>query len=88
MLVGVAALSAWGLCQFNQILASKPPARRLADRKIAGEATRYWEAFAEQYGEMFWITMVICAWSARSSGCSSPAGTPAEPADVIYPGLG
>ena len=61
MLVGVAALSAWGLYRFNQILATKPAAH--ADslvEKIAAEATRYREAFADQYGEMFWITMIIC----------------------------
>ena len=61
MLVGVAALSAWGLYRFNQILATKPagPGGSLAE-KIAAEATRYREAFADQYGEMFWITMIIC----------------------------
>ncbi|MGB3485321.1 MAG: MFS transporter [Mycobacterium sp.] len=62
MLVGVAALSAWGLYRFNQILASLPlegGADNLAAR-IAAEATRYRQAFAMQYGEIFAITAVVC----------------------------
>jgi hypothetical protein len=61
MLVGVAALSAWGLYRFNQILASLPAtnATSLA-AKLAGEAVRYRTAFAMQYGEIFFITAIVC----------------------------
>ena len=62
MLVGVAALSAWGLYRFNQILATLPsPGGDSLAEKLAGEATRYRAAFAMQYGEMFGVTAVICA---------------------------
>jgi len=61
MLVGVAALSAWGLYRFNQILAGLPKAGgdSLA-AKIAAEAARYKLAFSLQYGEMFGITAIVC----------------------------
>jgi MFS transporter, DHA2 family, triacylglyceride efflux pump len=61
MLVGVAALSAWGLYRFNQILQSlpSPPADNLA-AKLTAEATKYKTAFAMQYGEMFGITAIVC----------------------------
>ena len=61
MLVGVAALSAWGLYRFNQILATLPNegGTSLA-AKVAGEAARYRQAFAMQYGEIFGITAVVC----------------------------
>ncbi|MFM8599308.1 MAG: MFS transporter [Mycobacterium sp.] len=61
MLIGVAALSAWGLYRFNQILATLPSAQ--ADTlaaKIAAEAERYRTAFALQYGSIFFITMIVC----------------------------
>jgi MFS family permease len=62
MLVGVAALSAWGLYRFNQILASlpNPTGDNSLLGKIAGQATKYKLAFAMQYGEMFGITAVVC----------------------------
>jgi MFS family permease len=61
MLVGIAALSAWGLYRFNQILASlpNPPAASLA-AKLAAQAAKYKTAFAMQYGEMFGITAIVC----------------------------
>ena len=61
MLVGVAALSAWGLYRFNQLLATLPSegGDTLAG-KIAAEAARYKLAFSMQYGEMFGITAIIC----------------------------
>jgi MFS family permease len=61
MLIGVSALSAWGLYRFNQILASLPPSTGdgLA-AKIAAETVRYRTAFAMQYGSIFFITMIVC----------------------------
>jgi MFS family permease len=61
MLIGVAALSAWGLYRFNQILASLPPSTgdTLA-AKVAAEAERYRTAFAMQYGSIFFITTIVC----------------------------
>lgn len=61
MLIGVAALSAWGLYRFNQILATLPPSQgdTLA-AKVAAEAVRYRTAFAMQYGSIFFITTIVC----------------------------
>ena len=61
MLIGVAALTAWGLYRFNQILATLPAVQ--ADSlpaKIAAEAERYRTAFAMQYGSIFFITTIVC----------------------------
>ena len=76
MLIGVAALSAWGLYRFNQILASLPPGGgdTLA-AKVAAEAQRYRTAFAMQYGSIFFITTIVC-WPGRPSRCSSAAAGP------------
>jgi MFS family permease len=61
VLIGVAALTAWGLYRFNQILATLPSSGgdSLA-AKIAGEAARYRTAFAMQYGSIFFITVIVC----------------------------
>ncbi|MGD1237688.1 MFS transporter [Mycobacterium seoulense] len=63
MLIGVAALSAWGLYRFNQIVAGLtaaiPPNASLLER-IAAQATMYLKAFAMMYGDIFSATVVIC----------------------------
>ncbi|MEE6139741.1 MFS transporter [Mycobacterium sp. 050128] len=63
MLIGVAALSAWGLYRFNQIIAGLtaqiPPDATLLQR-IAAQATVYLQAFALMYGDIFAATVVIC----------------------------
>jgi MFS family permease len=63
MLVGVAALSAWGLYRFNQILAGLPEpnvaSTNLAAR-LAAQANQYRVAFSMQYGEIFGITAIVC----------------------------
>lgn len=61
MLVGMAALSAWGLYRFNQILAGMPklPAGSLAE-KMAATAANSKLAFAMMYGEIFGITAIVC----------------------------
>jgi MFS family permease len=87
MLVGIAALSAWGLYRFNQILQSLPAEK--ADNlvaKLAAEAAKYKTAFAMQYGEMFGITAIVCIVGAILalfiSGRNEHADEPAETADV------
>ena len=61
MLIGVAALTAWGLYRFNQILATLPAVHAdTLPAKIAAEAERYRTAFAMQYGSIFFITTIVC----------------------------
>ena len=63
MLVGLAALSAWGLYRFNQILQSLPEPDVSADNlagRLAAQADQYRLAFAMQYGEIFGITAILC----------------------------
>ncbi|HPZ94534.1 MAG TPA: MFS transporter [Mycobacterium sp.] len=67
MLVGVAALSAWGVYRFNQIMATLPkPSGSVFDiaTKVA-ENGRI--AYTVQYGEIFLITAVICVAGALSA---------------------
>ena len=63
MLIGVAALSAWGLYRFNQILAglsaSIPPDASVLERVLA-QGHMYLQAFAQMYGDIFKATVVIC----------------------------
>jgi MFS family permease len=84
MLIGVAALSAWGLYRFNQILATLPnPAggNSLA-AKLAGEAAKYRTAFAMQYGEIFFITAIICVVGAAVALFISGRHTHAEESET------
>lgn len=60
MLIGMAALSAWGLYRFNQILAGKSKAGGDLVEKMQAVAHNSREAFAEMYGEIFGITAIIC----------------------------
>jgi len=63
MLIGVAALSAWGLYRFNQIVAGLsaaiPPNASLMER-LAAQGEMYLHAFAQMYGEIFTITAGVC----------------------------
>ncbi|MCV7125019.1 MFS transporter [Mycobacterium lacus] len=63
MLIGVAALSAWGLYRFNQILAGLsaaiPPNATLLER-LAAQGHMYVHAFALMYGDIFKVTAVVC----------------------------
>lgn len=69
MLVGVAALSAWGLYRFNQYLQERlaaqpaPSADTPGGQMVAGVARvaqASIEAYALQYGEIFGITAIVC----------------------------
>jgi hypothetical protein len=91
MLIGVAALSAWGLYRFNQILAGLsaaiPPDASVLERVLA-QGHMYLQAFAQMYGDIFKATVVICVVGALLglliSGQSEhadeePAELPEEP---------
>jgi MFS family permease len=63
MLIGVAALSAWGLYRFNQNLAhlsaTIPPDASVLER-VSIQGKQYLQAFANMYGDIFEVTVVIC----------------------------
>ncbi|MBV8964890.1 MAG: MFS transporter, partial [Mycobacteriaceae bacterium] len=60
MLVGIASLSAWGLYRFQQILHSLPKPK--GGPLDIGEqiAANYKAAYAQEYGEIFTITAIVC----------------------------
>ncbi|MGH3634956.1 MAG: MFS transporter [Mycobacterium sp.] len=64
MLIGVAALSAWGLYRFNQILAHLPTPRLPANATMIERAQQFGHkavvAYATMYGEIFAITAGVC----------------------------
>jgi MFS family permease len=63
MLIGMAALSAFGFYSFNEKLshlqAAIPPNATLMER-VAAQATLFLKAFAEMFGDIFEITVGIC----------------------------
>lgn len=63
MLIGMAALSAFGFYSFNEKLAhlsaSIPPNATLMER-VAAQATLFLKAFAEMFSDIFEITVGIC----------------------------
>jgi hypothetical protein len=96
MLVGVAALSAWGLYRFNQILQERlaaqpaPKADSPLGQLTAGAARvakASVEAFALQYGEIFGITALVCVVGAVLglfiSGRNEHADDSADPATEV-----
>jgi MFS family permease len=61
MLIGIAALSAWGLYRFNQILAGLPSGTgNTLTERLAAQAARVRVAYVMQYGEIFGITALVC----------------------------
>lgn len=64
MLIGMAALSAWGLYRFNQHLSGLAAAANTSEmslqERLASQATRYREAYVSMYGDMFGVTAVVC----------------------------
>ncbi|WP_006244816.1 MFS transporter [Mycolicibacterium tusciae] len=95
MLIGVAALSAWGLYKFNQYLqerlAALPPADADSPGGLLVAATRLAqasrEAYVLQYGEIFKITCVVCLVGALLalliSGRHEHADEPVEPVNAV-----
>jgi MFS family permease len=99
MLVGVASLSAWGLYRFNQILQSLPKPGKDATiaERLSSTADNFRLAFSMQYGEMFFITAIVCVVGAllglliagrhehaeESDAEVTPEGVLAEPAQPV-----
>lgn len=72
MLIGVAALSAWGLYRFNQLLATVEETDPVAAggsfmEQAMARAGQVQKAFALQYGEIFFITAIVCVVGALLS---------------------
>ncbi|HYO01605.1 MAG TPA: MFS transporter [Mycobacterium sp.] len=62
MLIGLASLSAWGLYKFNQYLAELPKPTGSNLMEIGAQlAANVRTAYTMQYGQIFFITMVVCA---------------------------
>jgi MFS family permease len=90
MLIGVAALSAWGFYRLPQLvakLASQLPRDASLAERVLHQATLYREAFAGMYGEIFKVTVVVCVVGAllglligsRSVHADEPEEIEAEP---------
>jgi len=61
MLIGLASLSAWGLYKFNQYLAEMPKPKGTNLMEIGAQlAANVRTAYTMQYGQIFFITMVVC----------------------------
>ncbi len=62
MLIGLASLSAWGLYKFNQYLAAMPKPKGTNLLEIGAQlAANVRAAYTMQYGQIFFITMIVCA---------------------------
>jgi len=96
MLIGIAALSAWGLYRFNQYLQERlaalpaPTADTPGGILIAQGArlkTATIEAYTMQYGEIFGITAIVCVIGALLglliSGRHEHADEPAPPVSPV-----
>jgi MFS family permease len=96
MLIGVAALSAWGLYRFYQILNQKngalPATMSKPDRAVA-QAQNVLPSFAAMYGEIFTITAGVCVAGAllgllisgRKEHAEEPEVPEQEPVSVPAP---
>jgi MFS family permease len=94
MLIGLAALTAWGLYRLNQHLQTLPfpPGADTLPERLAAEADRYRAAYVLQYGDIFEITVIVCVVGAvlgllissrrehaeEPDEIESPAGSPAD----------
>ena len=96
MLIGISALSAWGLYRFTQFLAERLAAQPAPKTdsplgQLAAGAARVAkasiEAFALQYGEIFGITAIVCVVGAvlglLISGRNEHADDPDQAAEAI-----
>jgi len=81
MLIGVAALSAWGFYQLPHIVAklsAQVPADASLAERILAQGNLYRHAFAEMYGGIFTVTAVVCVVGALLGLLISSRRTHAE----------
>jgi hypothetical protein len=61
MLIGLASLSAWGFYKFNQYLAELPKPKGNNLMEIGAQlAANVRTAYTMQYGQIFFITAIVC----------------------------
>jgi MFS family permease len=61
MLIGLSSLSAWGLYKFNQYLAEMPKPKGTNLMEIGAQlAANVRTAYTMQYGQIFFITTIVC----------------------------
>ncbi|ORA38527.1 MFS transporter [Mycobacterium aquaticum] len=64
MLIGIAALGAWGFYRFNQHLATLAAAHTNANmslvERLTAQAARYREAYVMMYGDIFLSAAIVC----------------------------
>jgi MFS family permease len=81
MLIGVAALSAWGFYQLPHIvsrLSAQVPANASLAERILAQGNLYRNAFAQMYGGIFTVTAVVCVVGALFGLLISSRRTHAE----------
>jgi MFS family permease len=81
MLIGVAALSAWGFYQLPHIvsrLSAQVPADASLAERILAQGNLYRNAFAQMYGGIFTVTAVVCVVGALFGLLISSRRTHAE----------
>jgi MFS family permease len=88
MLIGVAALSAWGFYRLPQLvakLASEVPANAGLAERVLHQATLYRQAFAGMYGEIFQVTVVVCVVGALLGLLIGSRSVHAEEPETSHP---
>jgi len=81
MLIGVAALSAWGFYQLPHIvsrLSTQVPANASLAERLLAQGNLYRNAFAQMYGGIFTVTAVVCVVGALFGLLISSRRTHAE----------
>lgn len=87
MLLGVSALSAWGLHRFRSLTADLTMPlpfglpREEAQRQLAAYQAAVQEALRIEYREIFWITAALCALGALAALAVRGRPEPASPAE-------
>src|ERR1700761_2469743 len=86
MLIGVAALSAWGFYQLPHIvskLSTQVPADASLAERIFAQGNLYRHAFAEMYGGIFTVTAIVCVVGALLGLLISSRSTHAEEPELL-----
>ena len=87
MLIGFASLTAFGLYRFNQNLATLPIEGTTLVERAASIGNNVRTAYAAQYGDIFFITMIVCVIGALLglliTGRNTHADEPDQETEVV-----